>query len=78
MSKGKNNIFFYSPGGYGPCETPSLGADHIEYDGDEEDWYDAAWGYYDAQLRDTDYGCFFFSREDAQKLFDTLKELLEE
>lgn len=75
----KNNIFILEPGGYGPYRhTIYLSADHIEDAGGEDDWMDAADEYFDENCRDGDYGCYYMDRAGAQKLFETLKKLLEE
>ena len=79
MSDKKNNIFLYSPGSYGPYSRLKVWAVHIEPENNEEnndEWYEAACDY--ALQQDTDYGCFFISREDAEQLIEKLKKLLEE
>jgi hypothetical protein len=74
----KNNVFFYSPGGYGPHEQPQFWAERVEYEGDEEDWLAAASDLHDEIRHDIDYGCFFMSREQAEDLVKQLQKLLEE
>lgn len=77
MSKKENNIFFWGPGGYGPhIHGVSIEADHIVCD-NEDDWQDNAYDYYEENLRDTDYGVFYFSRKDAEKLYKQLGKLLD-
>lgn len=77
-SKGKNNIFLFSPGGYGPYSRLEFWADHMEVGDDEDDWQDAADDYFDKNCRDVDYGCYYMEREQAEQLLETLKKLLEE
>jgi hypothetical protein len=79
MSDKKNNIFLYSPGGYGPNSRIYFWADHIEPENNQDDndeWFEAACDYTNEQ--DVDYGCFFMSRNDAEQLLEALKKLLEE
>jgi len=78
MSEGKNNIFCYSPGGYGPYSRIQFWADKLvlEDEEDDDEWQEAADEYMDDQ--DVDYGCYYMSREEAEKLLGTLKTLLEE
>ena len=77
-NKKENNIFFWGPGGYGPyIHGVTVEADHIECDeGDDDAWSDAADDYYDQELHNTDYGVFYFSRNDAEKLYKQLGKLL--
>lgn len=75
----KNNIFLFSPGGYGPHSKIQFWATHIEPEDNKEnndEWYEAACYYTGEQ--DIDYGCYFISREEAENLIETLKKLLEE
>ena len=74
MSKKDNNIFLYSPGGYGPYSRLYFWADHIEA-ATEDDWQDAADEYIDEQ-ETVDYGCYYMSREHAEKVYKTLGKLL--
>lgn len=75
--KEKNNIFLFSPGGYGPFSRLEFWADHMEVK-DDDDWWDAADEYYDENCRDVDYGCYYMDRKAAEALLKTLKKLLEE
>jgi hypothetical protein len=81
MSDKKNNIFLYSPGGYGHYSKPEFWSERIEPEDNEDsrdEWYDAALDYVGAHTYDVDYGLFFMSRKDAEELLETLKKLLEE
>jgi hypothetical protein len=78
MSDKKNNIFFWGPGGYGPyIHGVGIEADHIECGDDDDDWSDAADEYYDENLRDSDYGVFYFDRKNAEELYKQLGKLLD-
>jgi hypothetical protein len=73
-----NNIFLFSPSGYGPHSRIQFWAAHIEPEDNEEnndEWYEAACDY--ANDQDVDYGCYFMSRKSAESLLETLKKLLE-
>ena len=81
----KNNIFLFSPGGYGPYSRIHFWGDHIEAEGNEADndadndeWTDAAHNYVDDHNHDVDYGVWFMSRKELENLVETLKKLLEE
>jgi hypothetical protein len=78
----KNNIFLFTPGGYGPHSRIHFWAAHIEPenidDDDDDGWIDAAHEYVDEHAHDVDYGCYFMSRKDAEKIVEDLKKLLEE
>jgi hypothetical protein len=78
-NKKKNNIFLFSPGGYGPSSRIHFWADRIEPENNKEnndEWWDSAHEYVGEQ--DVDYGCYFMSREQVETLLETLKKLLEE
>lgn len=78
----KNNIFFFTPGGYGPYSRIRFWGDHIEAEDSEDnndEWTDAAYDYMDEQhVNDVDYGCYFMSRKDVEQIIEDLKKLLEE
>lgn len=81
MSK-KNNAFFFSPGGYGPYSRLDFWGEHLEVEGEEgseeydDNLHEAAMDF--CTEADVDYGCFYITRERAEKLLETLKKLLEE
>lgn len=81
MSK-KNNAFFFSPGGYGPYSRFEFWGEHIKVESPEgteeydDELHEAAEEY--ASDADVDYGCYYITRERAEKLLEELKKLLEE
>jgi hypothetical protein len=80
MSDKKNNIFLYTPGGYGPYSRIRFFADRIKGDSNagNDEWIDAAHDYVDEKQHDIDYGLYFMTREDVEKLIVSLKALLDE
>lgn len=82
MSEKKNNVFYFSPGGYGPYSRIHFWADHLELEeevGTEE---------YDDEFQEVaedscheqnvDYGCYYMNREALEKLVADLQKLLKE
>lgn len=79
MSDKKNNIFMYSPGGYGPYSRIYVWADHIDFEGEEgDDDYQEAVDEYLDQQPSVDYGFYYMNREECEKLVKGLQKLLEE
>ena len=78
MSK-KYNAFFFSPGGYGPYSRLEFWGEKLEVEEGSEKYNDnlhekATEYVFEV---DVDYGCYYITRERAEKLFEELKELLE-
>lgn len=78
----KNNVFFFSPGGYGPQCRLDFWAENLDVigiPGTEEyidNLSDAAVDYVNES--DVDYGCYFITRARAEELLKELQSLLEE
>lgn len=69
----KNNVFFFSPGGYGPSCRLDFWAESMEVDED----FDEALDEY-IENSNIDYGVYCISRERAEELLKELQSLLEE
>lgn len=78
----KNNVFFFSPGGYGPHCRLDLWAETMEVDAEEgteeyaEILDEMASDY--IVTSDVDYGCYFITRDRAEQIVKELQVLLEE
>ena len=78
----KNNVFFFSPGGYGPSCRLDFWAENFDVPGvpGTEEYADnlteAALDY--VVESDVDYGCYYITRERAEELLKQLQSLLEE
>lgn len=79
MNPKRNNIFFFSPGGYGPyTHNLEFWAEHVDAEEDSDEWMDAADDLVQEMQHDVDYGLYFLSRKNIEELVETLKKLLEE
>lgn len=82
MSEKKNNIFYFSPGGYGPNSRIRFWGDYLELEEEEgtEEYDDEFQEAADESVhdQDADYGCYYMNREDLEKLVIRLQKLLEE
>ena len=78
----KNNIFYFSPGGYGPYSRIHFWADHLELENEEgtEEYDDEFQEAADESVhdQDADYGCYYMNREGLEHLVKRLQDLLEE
>lgn len=82
MSDKKYNIFYFSPGGYGPYSRIHFWGDRLELEEEEgtEEWDDEFQEAADESVhdQDADYGCYYMDREALEKLIANLQELLRE
>lgn len=78
--KPEDNIFLYSPGGYGPYTRLDIWSDFMEYETstdpeeDDDNWMDAMQDFVTEQ--DVDYGCYCMTREMAEEVYKKLGKLL--